>query len=271
MSILKSYVTTSLIWPDIRISSSGTNLFGVFSCVWNCADSVCSDSTCKVWEGWLSAVWAIGYSDWLCASCMTILIGGVPTNQRGVWEDWTLWCAFCFSMHSVPSFPVFMFWSTGTRLAPPAVTEAYCISCKCRTYTLLWSWQPSKQFVQCNFSVKVVRREVMEWLDEGSWLLVWVWVVCGGTLTRQCISVSCFTLTPWLVGAFIHMTTMMMMIYVCALDVNRGPWRGWCELYFTAALTGQRGPHASRSLWRRLVVQNNGVFYKRFMFSLTQS
>ena len=29
------------------------------------------------WEGWLLAVWAIGFSDWLCASCMTILIGGV--------------------------------------------------------------------------------------------------------------------------------------------------------------------------------------------------
>ena len=44
-------------------------------------------------------------------------------------------------MHSIPSFPFFMFWSTGTRLAPPAVKEAYCIPRKCRTYTLLWNWQ----------------------------------------------------------------------------------------------------------------------------------
>ena len=36
-----------------------TNLFGVFSCVgsfWNHVDSVCSDSTCEVWERWLLAV-----------------------------------------------------------------------------------------------------------------------------------------------------------------------------------------------------------------------
>ena len=43
------------------------------------------------------------------------LIGGVLANQRGVWEGGIL-CALCFSKHSVPSFPVFMFWSTGTRL-----------------------------------------------------------------------------------------------------------------------------------------------------------
>ena len=72
----------------------------------------------------------------LCASCMTILIGGV-------WHVWwgRILCAFCFSMYSVPSFPVFMFWSTGMRLAPPAVKEAYCILCKRRSYKLLWSWQ----------------------------------------------------------------------------------------------------------------------------------
>ena len=44
-------------------------------------------------------------------------------------------------MHSVSSCSVFMFWSTGTRLAPPDVREVYCISCKCRTYTLLCYWQ----------------------------------------------------------------------------------------------------------------------------------
>ena len=33
---------------------------------------------------WLSE--PLDYSDWLCASCMTILIGDVLANQRGVWE-----------------------------------------------------------------------------------------------------------------------------------------------------------------------------------------
>ena len=58
-------------------TSSGTKLFGVFSCggsFWSGADSVCSDSTCKVWEGCLSAIWAIGFSDWLYASSMTTLM-----------------------------------------------------------------------------------------------------------------------------------------------------------------------------------------------------
>ena len=31
---------------------------------------------------------------------------------------------------------------------------------------------------QCNFSAERVRREATEWLDKGSWLLVWVWAVC---------------------------------------------------------------------------------------------
>ena len=94
----------------------------------NCADVVYSDSTCKVWEGWLSAVWAIGFSDWLCASCMTILIGSVLVNQRGVWEGGIL-CALCFSMHSIPSSPVFMFWSTCS------VINCYC---KWRLLDVVW-------------------------------------------------------------------------------------------------------------------------------------
>ena len=119
----------------------GTNLFGLFSCVgsfWNRVDSICSDSTCEVWERWLLAVWAIGFSDWLCASESVRCVGGAEFCVR----RWTLWCALCFSMHSVPSFPVFMFWCTGTRLAATDVKEAYCISRKRRTYMLLCNWQP---------------------------------------------------------------------------------------------------------------------------------
>ena len=32
-------------------------------------------------------------------------------------------CAPCFSMHSILLFPVFMFWSTGTRLAGMSVQD----------------------------------------------------------------------------------------------------------------------------------------------------
>ena len=145
--VVKSETHRANRWPSEMFvetqTSSGTNLFGVFSCVgsfWNRVHSACSDSTCKVWEGWLSAVWAIGLSDWLCASWMTILIGGVLANQHGVWEGQNTVCALFFYAFC-SSFPVFMFWITGTRLVPPAVKETYCISRKRRTYTLLWSWQ----------------------------------------------------------------------------------------------------------------------------------
>ena len=57
------------------------------------------------------------------------LIGCVLANQRSVWEGRNSACAaelygLSFSMHSVPSFPVFMFWITGTRLASPDLVQA---------------------------------------------------------------------------------------------------------------------------------------------------
>ena len=64
---------------------SGTNMFGVFSCIGSfrsCADVVCSDSTCKVWRGWLSAVWAIGISDWWSASESAQCVGRVEYCVR---------------------------------------------------------------------------------------------------------------------------------------------------------------------------------------------
>ena len=43
-------------------------------------------------------------------------------------------CTLFFSDNLwAPPFPVFMFWITGTGLAPPDVKEIYCISCKCWT------------------------------------------------------------------------------------------------------------------------------------------
>ena len=44
-----------------------------------------------------------------------------------------------------------MFWSTGTRVAPPNVKEAYCISRKHRTYALLCSWQLPGRSVSMQF------------------------------------------------------------------------------------------------------------------------
>ena len=156
---------TSKVFVETR-TRSGTNLFGVFSCVggWSRVNVVCSDSTCKVWGGWLSAVWATGLSDWLCASCMIILIGSVLVNKCGVWEGWNTVCSL-FSMHSVPSFPV---------VAPPT----YCISCKCRAYPLLWSWQHVEAV--CSMQLFCQTAQTRGNRVVGKRQLVWVWAVCGG-------------------------------------------------------------------------------------------
>ena len=82
---------------------------------WKLSDVVCSNSTCEVWGGWLSAVWAIGFSDWLCASCMTILISGVLANQCGVWEGQNTEYCVCFVFLCTP-FRHFQFSCSATRL-----------------------------------------------------------------------------------------------------------------------------------------------------------
>ena len=74
--------------------------------------AVCSDWTYEVWGGGLLDVWAIEFSDWLCASCMTILIGGVLANQRGVLGGGIL-CALSFAMQNPPviiCFHVLEYW-----------------------------------------------------------------------------------------------------------------------------------------------------------------
>ena len=76
-----------------------TNIFGVVSCVGSFrsrADVVGSDWACEVWGGGPSDVWAIGFSDWLCASWMAVLIAGVLVNQRGVWEGRNTVCTLFF-------------------------------------------------------------------------------------------------------------------------------------------------------------------------------
>ena len=102
------------------------------------------------------------------------LIGGVLANQLGVWEGRNTMCAlFFYALRSIISC---------FNVVPPA----YCISCKRVGSTL-------KRCVECNFSVERVRQEATEWSDKGSWLLVWVWAVCGGLkgktsgdTTRKC-------------------------------------------------------------------------------------
>ena len=95
----------SAVWSVWRDSGT-TQLFSCVGSFWNHTDVVCSDSTCEVWEGWLSAVGAIGLSDWLCASKSARCVGGAEH------------CALCFSMHSVPLFLVLIFWSTGVQRLP---------------------------------------------------------------------------------------------------------------------------------------------------------
>ena len=120
---------TSETFGETR-TNSRTNLFGVFSCVgsfWNRADGIWSYSTCKVCECWRSEDWAP----------LDTLIGGVLANQCRPpcvgGAEVTMVCT--------PSFPVFMFWISGTRLALPDFKETYCISLKRRMYILLCSWQ----------------------------------------------------------------------------------------------------------------------------------
>ena len=63
----------------------GINMFGVFSCVGSFrsrADVVGSNSACKVWGGGQSDVWAIGFSDWQCASESVRCVGGAEYCVR---------------------------------------------------------------------------------------------------------------------------------------------------------------------------------------------
>ena len=52
----------------------------------------------------------------LAVGCLSHWILSLLVNQRGVWEGGIL-CAHRFSRHSILSFIVFMFWSSGMRLA----------------------------------------------------------------------------------------------------------------------------------------------------------
>ena len=50
-----------------------------------------------------------GYSDWLWARCMTILIGGALANQRGVWERRNTVCALVvYALRSILSSFLFL-------------------------------------------------------------------------------------------------------------------------------------------------------------------
>ena len=106
---------TSEAFGETR-TRSGINMFGVFSCVgsfWSRAEVVCSDSTYEV----------------------------------------GILCALCFSMHSVPSFPVFMLRHPLIASRASEERTRYC-----------GAGSTSKRCVECNFSV---RQEATEWSDRG--------------------------------------------------------------------------------------------------------
>ena len=92
------------------LTRSGTNMFGVFSCVGSSQSR--ADVVGSNWEGGPSEVWAIGFSDWLCASWVVVLIGGVLANQHSVWEGRNTVCAsFFYALRSViPHFHVLQDW-----------------------------------------------------------------------------------------------------------------------------------------------------------------
>ena len=116
------------------------------------------------------------------------LIGDVLAIQRGVWESGIL-CALSFSVLSVPSFPVFMFWSTGMRLDVMTVQDELicvrlvmprCMFSMQKVHASVELAARRSSVFKCNFIADRVRQEATEWSDKGSWLLVWVWAVCGG-------------------------------------------------------------------------------------------
>ena len=150
-------------------------------------------------------------------------------------------CASC--MHSIPSFPLFMFWITGTRLAPLDVKETYCILRKCRTYMLLWSKQPSKRYVQCKFPAKRVRREAMEWSNTDSWPLVWVWAVYGGLKLWNVLS------TTNCLPIFHKMTSLILISQASGLVSVSS------RIFFSS------GGRLSGELWRRKQMTLDCRFY----------
>ena len=149
---------TSEAFGETR-TRSVTNVFSVFSCVGSFrsrADVVSSDGACEVWGGGLSDVWATGFSDRLCASWMAVLISGVLVNQRGVWEGRIL-CALCFSMHSVPSFPVFMFCSTGLRIVSMSIQDQLICVCLVMPHCMFSMQLFLSEIVKFCFKEKVTR------------------------------------------------------------------------------------------------------------------
>ena len=85
------------------------------------------------------AIGAIGFSDWLCASCMTILIDGVLVDQRSVWEERNIVRAlFFYALRSIIS----CFHSSHASVE----RTGYC-----------GAGSTSKRYVQCNFSAQQVR------------------------------------------------------------------------------------------------------------------
>ena len=83
-----------------------------------------------------------------------------------------LYALFFYALHSIISyFHVLDYWhkTSATRSYPKAERTCYCV------IGSRWGGM-----FQCYLSAERVRQEATEWAGKGSWLLVWVWAMCGG-------------------------------------------------------------------------------------------
>ena len=91
---------------------------------------------------------------------------------------------FFYALRSIIScFHVLDYWHKASTTRSRTSVER---TCNC----LIGSCRGTK--FQCNFSAERVRWEAMEWSDKGGWLLVWVWVVCGGLKVSDHITGSVY-------------------------------------------------------------------------------
>ena len=141
---------TSEAFGETR-TRSATNMFGVFSCVGGLrihADIVSEPEQC-VGGAEVTMATSSYHNEPESIQCEPQPNHSHLSRMPSIWSTSvfsgrtnteSILCVLFFPTHSVPhfvlSFPVFLFWITSLRLAPPAVKEAYCILRRRRTYML---------------------------------------------------------------------------------------------------------------------------------------
>ena len=96
-------------------------------------------------------------------------------------------------------------------------------SAKCTRYCCAGS--KSKRCVQCNFSAEQVRRDATERSDKGSWLLVWVWAVCGGLTGDHYYITHNINKCSFLMGmceCYLIKLIELFPLFLCTAASNRG-------------------------------------------------